>query len=129
MSDDEREGARAEAENAFVRAVNRNAALDRALGGKGWLAEDATNIDLGKNILLEEIGHFGAGSGPHYHLSQETRDLLLAHGRQDAAAAFAMARSAFREAHFARRASERLAWLLAVSLVLNVAVLARIWWG
>jgi hypothetical protein len=38
-----------------------------------------------------------------------------------------MAKSAFRDAHHARRAAQRAQWFLIASLALNVAVLASLW--
>ena len=115
------------AEAAFDRTRKRNAALDKVLGGDGWLADDQSNVDLGLNIMREEIGFFGPWEGAPYDFDQQTRDRLLAHVRQDAASAFAMARSAFREAHHARRISERLMLILVVSLILNAAILVMTW--
>jgi hypothetical protein len=107
------------AEEAYAQAVKLHRDIDKGTGGDGWFSEDAANTSLGRNILREEIGHFGPWDGQVYHFDAQTRDRLLAHGRQDAASAFAMARSAFREAREAKRLSARALRLLVLAVALN----------
>jgi hypothetical protein len=116
-----------EAEDAFRREVDFHRNLDQIVGGSGWSGEADTNFALGRNVLKEEIGDFGEWQGPKYALDQATRDVLLAHARQDAASAAAMARSAFREAHAAAALSRRAVALLILSAVLNMAIAAAFW--
>ena len=116
-----------EAEKDFQQRTRIHQSVDQAVGGNGWIAEDRNNTSLGQNILREEIGYFGTWDGARYNLDQETRDRLLAHIRQDVASSFAMARSAFREAHQARRVAVRAVLFLILSIVLNIAILATLW--
>ena len=109
-----------EAEEAFLQLKRTHAALDKASGGSGWRGEAASNFALGQNILREELGHFGEWTGAQYELDQSERDRILAHVRQDSAAAVAMAQSAFRDAHFAKRAAVRAAVLGWAILSLNI---------
>jgi hypothetical protein len=129
MTSGEGETTEQRAEADFEMKDRFNRLVDEELGGRGYLAEDGTNIALGQNILREEIGYFGPWKGARYSFDEETRDRLLAHGRQDVASAFAMARSAFKEAHWARRVAARAVVLLWVMLLVNLAVLATLWFG
>jgi hypothetical protein len=73
------------------------------------------------NVLNEEIGAFGPYS-KEYHFDAVTRDVLLAHGRQDAANALVAAISL-------RHRVEVLARRLALLIVLCTAIIiAAIWW-
>jgi hypothetical protein len=127
MSEDNELSTEERAEQDYQRKAKTHQIIDEALGGDGWHAESGSNEALGQNILREEIGYFGPWEGPKYSLDQETRDRLLAHGRQDVASTFAMAKSAFKEAHQARRVSVRTTLLVYVSLLLNVMILATLW--
>jgi len=124
---DEGETTEQKAQSALNREAKAQRIMDDTFGGKGYLAEDGTNVAIGRNILREEIGYFGPWEGARYKFDDETRDRLLAHGRQDAASAFAMARSAFKEAHYARRATTRATLFLLVLIALHVAILAILW--
>lgn len=115
------------AQEKFQRAAASYEDMDKSVGGAGWVAENQTNIYLGRNVLHEELGYFGPWEGTSYSLEQDERDRLLAHTRQDVASAFAMARSSFREAHSARRLATRAVWLIAASVTLNAAILATLW--
>ncbi len=90
-------------------------------------AEMEMHDALGRNVMREETGFFGPWRGAGYSFDKATQDRLLAHTRQDVAATYAMAKSAFRDAHHARRAAQRAQWFLIASLALNVAVLASLW--
>jgi hypothetical protein len=127
MSEDNELSTEERAEQDYLRQVKAQQIIDKAVGGDGWHAESGSNEALGQNILREEIGYFGPWEGPNYSFDQETRDRLLAHGRQDVASTFAMAKSAFKEAHKALRVSMRTALLVYVSLLLNVMILATLW--
>jgi hypothetical protein len=43
-----------------------------------------TNYAVARNVFQEEIGRYGEFA-IEYHFNQQTRDILLAHGRQDVA--------------------------------------------
>lgn len=129
MSDDEELGSNKRAEAAFDTLRSNLQRVDKISGFDGFLTENTTNIAVGQNVLREEIGYFGEYEGTRYSFDQETRDVLLAHGRQDAASACTMAKSAFREAYSARRGTEKIMLYLLISLMLNVVILAKLWWG
>ncbi|MGG7644235.1 hypothetical protein ACQ5SP_05440 [Rhodovulum sp. YNF3179] len=125
---DSEETSEQRAEQAYQRSSALFSAMDNEVGGAGWLAEDNSNVALGQNVLREEIGFFGPYEGPEYHFYEETRNRLIAHGRQDTASAFAMARSAFREAFWARRLASRAVFMLMISIFLNIVILLMLWW-
>jgi hypothetical protein len=112
------------ADEAFQRQAALQKRLDQILGGSGWAREVDTNFALGRNVLREELGEFGDWEGASYALDQATRDRLLAHAREDAAASAAMAKSAFREAYNSAASARRAVLLIGLSLALNVAALA-----
>jgi hypothetical protein len=103
------------------------------LNAKLWAASaiDPDNTDpkrgqhkanaIAQNVLREELGHFGKFDGPSYDLTEGQRDLLLAHGRQDAAAAFVVASSALEAVNAMQtrmRGLRRLLWaILTISLL------------
>jgi len=124
---DEGETTEQKAQADLERQTKIYRSMDQEVGGKGYTAEDSINVAIGQNVLREEIGYFGPWEGARYKFDDETRDRLLAHGRQDAASAFAMARSAFKEAHYARRVTTRAALFLLVLIALHVAILATLW--
>ena len=128
MTDDEEIGSSERAERDFHSKTRIHREVDKVIGGDGYTNENSSNVALGQNILREEIGYFGPYEGPFYSFDQKTRDVLLAHGRQDIAATFGMAQSAFRQATLARRVSERAVLYLFLSIVLNIAILAKLWW-
>ena len=116
-------GSEIDAEKDFATRKRAFEELDKATGGDGYSAEVQGNNSLGQNILREEIGYFGPYEGPRYDLDERTRNLLIAHTRQDVASAYACASSAFREAHRARKSAERAALLALGILILNVVIL------
>lgn len=76
---------------------------------------------IAQNVLREELGHFGKYDGASYDLTDRQRDLLLAHGRQDAAAALVVASSALEAVNAMQtrmRGLRRLLWaVLTISLL------------
>lgn len=109
--------------NLKVRIID---SVEDAIGGEHWTRDEQKNVALGQNILREEIGFFGPCEGASYSFDERTRDRLLAHTRQDVAAAFAMARSAFRHAHAARKMLRRVIFFQLGLLALNAAILAAV---
>lgn len=90
-------------------------------------AEQANAI--GRNILHHELGDFGTWDGPRYSLDNETRDRLLAHARQDTAAALILAAKAFSEAENACRINKhnRLLLLCLVLLMALALLVVPLW--
>lgn len=80
---------------------------------------------LGRNILQHELGDFGEWDGLQYKLDDETRDRLLAHARQDAAAALLLVRHAAVEAKAAHRVAKQNRLLLA-GLITAVAYIGLV---
>lgn len=94
-------------------------------GAKTFEAEASANDMLGKQVLREDLGDYGKEGLSTYGLDQETRDRLIAHMRQDVAAVFGHARSAFKTAKGAERAAQRtgrLVWVVIVLLLVLIAV-------
>jgi len=108
-------------------------ALLRGLYGNDLLGfESAANDILGDNALKKISGEFWPYDGgwiDDLQFDAAFRDRLSAHTYQEVVAAYAMAKSAFREAQAARRGTSRAVPLLLLSLTLNVAVLATLWIG
>lgn len=108
------------------RAYSADVAVANSLHGAGtYDAEASSNDILGKRMLREELGDHGSRGLPVYHLDDETRDRLIAHSRQDVAAAFGHAKSAFKSAKAAEKAaklSNVLLWVV-VGLLAYVVVL------
>ena len=94
----------AEAQRAYDRDVAGSTALYR---GGTFAAEASTNDLLGKRMLQEELGYHGTKGLVVYKLDDIKRDRLIAHSRQDVAAAFGHAKSAFRSAKNAEKAAKR----------------------
>lgn len=103
------------------------AQVDKSSGGDPADHEMTKSSMIARNVLREELGEFGPWNGAGYSFDQPTRDRLLAHGRQDAAAEFTMANIAFREAYQARVISKQVRSIVVALLVLNVVVLALLW--
>lgn len=114
------------AEQDYGARVKMHRTLDKAVGGDGYTAEVAENNTLGQNILREELGYFGPYDGPRYSLDEATRNLLIAHTRQDVAATYAFASSAFREAHITKKIANRAALYALGALVLNLTTLVTL---
>ena len=127
MGDDDNLTSGEKAEKSHQNQANIYRTVDKVSGGDGQQAEDHINVALGRNILREELGYFGPWDGAVYNLDDETRDRLIAHSRQDIATTYAMAQSAFREAHEAMRVSVRAVWLLWLLLAMNALVLFSLW--
>lgn len=110
--------------HAEVRAIR---SIDRVVGNDHWKTEAAENVALGKNILREEIGVFGQYECPNYtNLNEDNLNRLIAHTRQDTAATFAMARSAFRDAHHSKRIAQQNQKVLFVILTISVGILVTL---
>ena len=67
-------------------------AQEDAIGFKTKPSESAFHV--ARNVFREEIGYFGDYDGMHYNLSDAEKNILLAHGRQDAATAAVAAMNA-----------------------------------
>ena len=67
----------------------------RSLEGKGVNADLQMDAEIARNVMKEEIGEFGEFN-QSYDLTDEQRDILLAHGRQDVANAMVVASSCYR---------------------------------
>ncbi|CCV06714.1 conserved hypothetical protein [Mesorhizobium metallidurans STM 2683] len=76
------------------------------------------NSMVARNILHEELGYF-SDVQTSYSLDEETRDRLIAHGRQDAAHALTNT-IALMESQASRRWTNRLL-LIAVALLVYIA--------
>lgn len=80
------------------------------------------NRSIAVNVLNEEIGTFGPYD-KRYDFDQATRDVLLAHGRQDAAHALVAVISLSQRVE---RIARRLVFLIGLS---TAVILAAIWWA
>lgn len=92
-------------------------------GTKTFEAEALANEMLGKQMLLEDLGHYGVGRIPKYGLDTDTRDRLIAHTRQDVAAAFGYAKSAFKTAKETEKVSKRTSralWIVAILMIIGM---------
>ena len=92
-------------------------------GASAYEPEALANDMLGRQMLREDLGEYGTGGLPTYQMDDETRDRLIAHVRQDVAAVFGHAKSAFQTAKEAEKAAKRtgrIAWLLVILLVANL---------
>lgn len=93
-------------------------------GEKTFEAEALANDMLGKQMLREDLGDYGTRGQTTYGLDEETRDRLIAHVRQDVAAVFGHAKSAFKTAKAAEKAAQRtsrLVWMVIVLLIVLIA--------
>ena len=96
--------------------------------GKGSLAAElANNNALGRIALQEELGVFNGIESLKYadDLDQPTRDKLISHTREDAAAAYAHARSALITAHETMKLVRRNNRLLISMLVLLIVLVVQ----
>jgi hypothetical protein len=86
MTSEEEMNSEEKAEYALRIALKINKDSNDIIGDRNSIKEkiDANRL-IGKNILREETGYFGGYTGTAYNLDEPTRNLLLAHGRQDAA--------------------------------------------
>jgi len=82
--------------------------------GRSWPVQ--VNRTIAENVLNQELGRFADRHSP-YHLDQETRDLLLAHTRQDAAHALLNTISMMEEIHRLKKTLRTLGFALFVILV------------
>lgn len=74
-----------QAEEALRSSLN----AQRSMGRKG---EHWDNYATARNVLHEELGMYGSPTSS-YQLNEQTRDVLLAHGRQDSAHALCNTKS------------------------------------
>ncbi|MEH6774289.1 MAG: hypothetical protein V7668_10225 [Cereibacter changlensis] len=99
----------------------------RMNAGPGDCATELLEIEaLGRVTLARELEAFGPWDGQPYDLETADRDRLLAQGRSDTAASYAILRSLLCEAAAARRRDRRIGLLLALSLAANGVVLAML---
>lgn len=97
------------------RAIRTDISVAYSIHGAGTFAAEAeSNEAIGRHTLRDELGDYGEKGLPVYNLDDRKRDRLIAHGRQDAAAAFGHARSAFKSAKEAEKATKRSTILLCV---------------
>jgi hypothetical protein len=99
-------------EEALERAIKAHRRV--FVPGRSWPVQ--ANRTIAENVLNQELGHFADRHSP-YHLDQETRDLLLAHTRQDAAQALLNTISMMEEIHRLKKTLSILGFALFVSLV------------
>jgi hypothetical protein len=86
--------------------------------------ESTKNGAVARSILQEEIGRFGKEHLPLYELDENTRDRLLAHGRQDVAYALCNTISLLKEVAVLKN---RVNLLGGMSIVLLVGVGLKLW--
>ena len=67
-----------------------------------------------KNVLHDDLGYFSDSDGTIYNLSDETRDRLIAHSRQDAALIYDVCCDIYHNANEANKWSQ---WALVCALV------------
>jgi hypothetical protein len=110
-----------EGDKAYQVAVT----LHNEVHGKGSLAaEIANNNALGNVTLKDDLGTYGGIATLRLadDLDEQTRDRLISHTRQDVAATFAHAVSAFKAAHEAKEIAKRTRrlsrWILFLVIVL-----------
>lgn len=96
-------------------------------GAETYEAEALANDMLGQQMLREDLGNYGAGGRPTYGLDDDTRDRLIAHVRQDVAAVFGHAKSAFKTAKDAEKAAKRTGRVVWLSVALLVVMLITSW--
>lgn len=96
-------------------------------GAKTYEAEAMANDMLGQQMLREDLGNYGTGGTPTYGLDDDTRDRLIAHVRQDVAAVFGHAKSAFKTAKDAEKAAKRTGRVVWLSVALLVVMLITNW--
>jgi hypothetical protein len=104
MQDDEGKSTRQKAEESLRNTLR---AMEK-YGGD----ESRRNGVVAKNVMFEDIGHFGEPS-IKYHLDETRRDILLAHSRQDSAHALINTTSLL----------EQVAWLSGQIRILQIMVL------
>ena len=85
------------------------------------------NVALGQNVLREEIGYFGEYEGQRYRFDEGTKNILLAHARQDVAAVHGMSGYILRRVVLSEKRTELCLKLLIAVLVVQFVVLVRLW--
>ncbi len=86
----------------------------------------AQSTALGKNVMNYELGFFGPYDGVLYDLDRQTQNVLLAHGRQDAANTQGLATDALRQAYKSRRLGVWTVILLMIVVILQLIILTAI---
>lgn len=104
--------------NAFD-ALTPKSAKDRLSG---------RNAVVARNVLHEELGYIGERRDP-YHLDDDTRDILLAHARQDTAHALINSVSTLRELQSIQRRLGAITFLAATAVVLVILDLVANRWA
>jgi len=97
------------AEQALIEKLKTIRSVAEATGQEIPINE--INFHLSRNVLHEELGYFGEFSSV-YTLSNETKTVLLVHGRQDASYAAANTSSILKELQEVRVTIRRQNYLL-----------------
>ena len=99
--------------------VKVGSSLFQSIKDSNWLTAE--------NMMLREIGAFGPWYKKHLNIDRESRDRLLAHGREDAANALLTSLHALELAIENQRSTSWTHRLLVTSLVLNGLALLTLW--
>jgi hypothetical protein len=105
-----------------IKAVNKHAGISNLEA----CAE--ANAAVALNVLKETLGDYGPYEGRHYSLSDKTRDILIAHARQDAAHALANTVDIMRVMDRVERGLRRALWLVSVLTVVSLT-LVFVWFA
>lgn len=105
-------------------AYDVGVAANKLVFGKDMLGlEVANNNLLGSNVLKTDLGLFNQPSSLMFadDLDDRTRDRLISHTREDVAAAYAHAKSAFQAAYAAKEDARRIRrlvkWLVFFAII------------
>jgi len=82
-------------EERAVEALLISVRTARRLLGQTLKGDRSIQHATGQNILREELGEFGDWKGTYYDLDEQTKNLLLAHTRQDSAHALVVANDCY----------------------------------
>jgi hypothetical protein len=108
-------------------------AILRGIYGKVDFDFECTANDLlGENALkniAEQFGHFDSGWLEDVDFEASLRDRILAHSYKETVAAYAMAKSAFREARTVKQILLKILWILALLLCVNMCTILFLWLG
>jgi hypothetical protein len=100
--------------------------VHRELWGRHKINQESDeNAIVARNVLHEELGYIGTQREP-YHLNDDTRDILIAHARQDSAHALSNTISLLRIVARIERRQKILFWVLFIGLALALIVLQRL---
>jgi hypothetical protein len=103
-------------------AISLRAAKAMFVGGSNWNKQ--ANHIVSRNVLERDLGRY-SDFLPAYHLDEDTRDRLLAHGRQDAAETLCHVSTLMDEVHKLRKTLNGLIQSIAFSVV--ILVLVQLW--